>query len=168
MSVWSAHSPHAVCRINGHRCAAERHPRLGMLRRSGRLPTASPAVPRIPWSNSKHRCIFWQTISIFQKALCVRIPSLSGTLMRHRAQAQPWRSHIPQLFTVFPLRLSSAGGQKCDFCKSHSRREHKVVHAFLDYFFSKYSWYLSKMKKKQCTAVFQISHLLYLSKFNRY
>ena len=40
------------------------------------------------------------------------------------------RSHMPLLFTAFSLRLFSAGGQKCDFCKPHSRRECKVVHSF--------------------------------------
>ena len=111
------------------------------------------------------------------------------------------RSPMPQLFTAFSLRLSSAGGQKCDFCKSHSRGGYEVVHSFwnvkvwqsgvrhrhwpifsffskiwlrlidgenfLDCFFSWFSWYLLKMKKRQYTAVLQISHLLYLSKFNR-
>ena len=39
-------------------------------------------------------------------------------------------SHMPQLFTVFVLRLSIAGGQKCDFCRLHFRREYRVVHSF--------------------------------------
>ena len=51
--------------------------------------------------------------------LCVRIRSLSGTLMRHRTIAP---SHMPQLLTAFPLRLSSVGPQKCDFRKSYSWR----------------------------------------------
>ena len=60
----------------------------------------------------------------------IKWSTLSGTLMRHRAQAQASHAHMPQLFTVFPFKLCSAGGQKFEFCKSHFRGEYKVVHSF--------------------------------------
>ena len=64
--------------------------------------------------------------NLLRKGLCVRIRSLSGTLIRHRAlRTSIAHSHVPQLFTAFPLELPSAGRQKSDFHESHSPREYK-------------------------------------------
>ena len=75
------------------------------------------------------RNIKWSGIlsgpAIFQKALCVKIRSLSLWHTHETAS----HAHMPQVFTLFPFRLFSAGGQKCDFCKWHFRREYKVVHS---------------------------------------
>ena len=135
-------------------------------------------------------------------ALCENSQSLWQTHETQGPSTSITRSHMSQLLTAFPLRLSSAGPQKCDFCKVHSRREYKVVHLLLecesvtvrgsipplanffffseiwlqlidrenvlDCFFSQFLWFLLKMKKIQCTAVLQMSHLLCLSKFSRY
>ena len=63
-------------------------------------------------------------------ALCENSQSLWHTHGTQGPSTSITHSYIPQLFTAFPLRLSIVGGQKCDFSKSHSRREHKMVHSF--------------------------------------
>ena len=55
-------------------------------------------------------------------ALCEKSQSLWHTHETQGPSRSTARSHMPQLLTVFPLRLSSTDPQKCDFCKSHSRR----------------------------------------------
>ena len=67
--------------------------------------------------------------SCSEAALCENSQSLWHTHETQGPSTSVARSHMPQLLTVFPLRLSSAGPQKCDFGKSHSRREYKVVYS---------------------------------------
>ena len=63
-------------------------------------------------------------------AVCENSQSLWHTQETQGPSTSITRSHMPQFFTAFSFRLPSAGGQKCDFCKSHSRRECKVDHSF--------------------------------------
>ena len=67
--------------------------------------------------------------NLSEGALCENSQSLWQTHETQGPSTSIARSHMPQLLTAFPLRLCSADPQKSDFDKSHSRREHKVVHS---------------------------------------
>ena len=67
--------------------------------------------------------------NISKGALCENSQSLWHTHETQGPSIIIMHSHMSQLFTAFSLRISSTGGQKCDFCKSHSRREYRVVHS---------------------------------------
>ena len=78
--------------------------------------------------NTKVRSIVWSGHSS-EGVLCENSQSLWHTHETQCPSTSIAPSHMSQLLTAFSLRLSSAGPQKCDFCKSHPRREYKVVHS---------------------------------------
>ena len=83
--------------------------------------------------SSKEYKVVWNikwSGNVSERTQCENLQSLWHTHETQGPSTSIARSHMPQLFTVFPSRLSTAGGQKCDFCKSHSRGEDKVVHSF--------------------------------------